>query len=189
MSENMRRAFVAVLLAASTTAVAADETATAVAPDASRTAQDARQAFRAYVQPFIGEWRCRMRGWEDPSHERTREWIQTHRFDWVLRRAFVQETITAPMSGGDKSVIGINMISVDPETSHVLVSAFHYAGPDRQQAWDGELAPNLRQLSGAILERGAVGAQRQKRVLIKWTDDDRWMKRVYARTQTNWEYM
>jgi hypothetical protein len=198
MSGNMRRAFAAVLLAALSTVAAAQEPAVAgaaveppapAAADATRTAQDARQAFRAFVQPFLGEWRCRMRAWEDPSHERTREWVQTHRFEWILRRTFVQETITAPMTAGDKAVVAINMISVDPETSHVLVSTFRYGDADRAQAWDGELAPNLRQLSGSILVRGAVGAQRQKRVLMKWTDDDRWMKRIYARTYTNWEFM
>lgn len=175
-----RRAWLTVLL------LMLSATAGAVDP---RMAQDSRQAFKSFAQPLIGNWDCSLRTWDDRFHERMVETAQKRRFEWVLKGNFLQETVHAVLRGGDTVHIGINLLSVDPETMHVLGSGFDSTTPDRRLTIDAELAPDLRHLSGKIEIRPVSESARAERLDWQWIDAGRTRSRIYSRAPNGREFL
>lgn len=162
--------------------------AAAVAVDP-RVAQDSRQAFKSFAQPLIGNWDCSLRTWDDRFHERMVETVQKRRFEWVLKGNFLQESVHAVLRGGDTIHVGINLLSVDPETMHVLGSGFDATTPDRRLTIDAELAPDLRHLSGKIEIRPASESARAERLDWQWIDGGRTRSRIYSRAPNGREFL
>ncbi|MCQ4165080.1 hypothetical protein [Tahibacter harae] len=155
-----------------------------------RVAQDSRQAFKSFAQPLVGSWDCSLRSWDDRFRERMVETPQKRRFEWVLRGNFLQETVHAVLRGGDTVHVGINLLSVDPETMHILGSGFDAVTPDRRMLLDAELAPDLRHLSGKVQMRpGKEGAEADQRFDWQWTDTDRTRSRLYSRDSNGREFL
>lgn len=154
-----------------------------------RVAQDSRQAFKSFAQPLIGNWDCNLRSWDDRFRERMVETPQKRRFEWVLRGNFLQETIQAVLRGGDTVHVGTNLLSVDPETMHILGSGFDSTTPDRRMTLDAELAPDLRHLSGKVQIRPGKEGADVDRFDWQWTDADRTRSRLYSRDSNGREFL
>lgn len=154
-----------------------------------RVAQDSRQAFKSFATPLIGNWECSLRTWDDRFHERMVETAQKRRFEWVLRGNFLQETVHAVLRGGDTIHVGINLLSVDPETMHVLSSGFDSTTPDRRMTLDAELAPDLRHLSGKVTAVPKNDAAQPQRLDWQWIDQDRTRSRLYSRASNGREFL
>ncbi|MBL8300284.1 MAG: hypothetical protein JNN30_18260 [Rhodanobacteraceae bacterium] len=154
-----------------------------------RVAQDSRQAFKSFAQPLVGNWDCNLRTWDDRFHERMVETVQKRRFEWVLKGNFLQESVHAVLRGGDTIHVGINLLSVDPETMHVLGSGFDATTPDRRATFDAELAPDLRHMSGKIEIRPTDENARAERFDWQWLDDRRTRSRVYSRASNGREFL
>lgn len=155
----------------------------------SQLAQDSRQAFRSFAQPLIGGWECSLRTWDDRFHERMVETVQKRSFEWVLKGNFLQESVYAVLRGGDAVHVGINLLSVDPETMHVLGSGFDAATPDRRLTMDAELAPDLRHLSGNVRTVPKNEAVQAERLDWQWLDEDRTRSRLYSRASNGREFL
>lgn len=155
----------------------------------SRVAQDSRQAFRSFAQPLIGSWECSLRTWDDRFHERMVETAQKRRFEWVLKSNFLQESVYAVLRGGDSAHVGINLLSVDPETMHVLGSGFDAATPDRRMTMDAELAPDLRHLSGTVRIVPKNENAQAERLDWQWLDEGRTRSRLYSRASNGREFL
>jgi hypothetical protein len=175
----LRDGLLALLLAATGTAGAVDP----------RIAQDSRQAFKSFAQPLVGAWDCNLRTWDDRFHERMVETVQKRRFEWVLKGNFLQETIHAVLRGGDTVHVGITLLSVDPETMHVLGSGFDATTPDRRMTLDAELAPDLRHLSGKVEITPQDENARAERLDWQWIEDGRTRARLYSRAQNGREFL
>ena len=154
-----------------------------------RVAQDSRQAFKSFAQPLIGNWDCSLRTWDDRFHERMVETAQKRRFEWVLKGNFLQESVHAVLRGGDTIHVGINLLSVDPETMHVLGSGFDTTTPDRRMTIDAELAPDLRHLSGKVEIRPIDENARAERLDWQWIDEGRTRSRIYSRASNGREFL
>ena len=154
-----------------------------------RVAQDSRQAFKSFAMPLIGSWDCNLRTWDDRFHEKMVETAQKRRFEWVLKGNFLQESVHAVLRGGDTIHVGINLLSVDPETMHVLGSGFDATTPDRRLTIDAELAPDLRHLSGKIEIRPASESARAERLDWQWIDGGRTRSRIYSRAPNGREFL
>ena len=155
-----------------------------------RIAQDSRTAFKSFAQPLIGNWDCNLRTWDDRFHERMTETPQKRRFEWVLKGTFLQENIYAVLRNGETAHVGMNMISVDPETTHILLSGFGAATPDRRMTLDGELAPDLRHLTGRVqLQPATEDGDSPRRLEWQWLDDNRTSARTYARAPNGREFL
>lgn len=154
-----------------------------------RVAQDSRQAFKSFAQPLIGNWDCSLRTWDDRFHERMVETGQKRRFEWVLKGNFLQESIHAVLRGGDTIHVGINLLSVDPETMHILGSGFDATTPDRRMTLDAELAPDLRHLSGKVEIRPTDQNARAERLDWQWLDEGRTRSRLYSRAANGREFL
>lgn len=154
-----------------------------------RVAQDSRQAFKSFAQPLIGNWECNLRTWDDRFHERMVETVQRRRFEWVLKGNFLQESIHAVLRGGDSVHVGINLLSVDPETMHVLGSGFDATTPDRRMTLDAELAPDLRHLSGKVQILPKNEAAQAERLDWQWLDEGRTRSRLYSRASNGREFL
>lgn len=155
-----------------------------------RIAQDSRTAFKGFAQPLIGSWDCNLRTWEDRFHERMVETPQKRRFEWVLKGSFLQENVYAVLRSGELMHVGLNMISVDPETTHILLSGFDATTADRRVTLDGELAPDLRHLAGRVQVLPAVeGGEGPRRLEWQWLDDNRTSARTYARAANGREFL
>lgn len=155
-----------------------------------RIAQDSRTAFKSFAQPLIGSWDCNLRTWEDRFHERMVETPQKRRFEWVLKGNFLQESVYAVLRNGEMVHVGLNMISVDPETTHILLSGFDTTTADRRVTLDGELAPDLRHLTGRVqLLPATEGAEAPRRLEWQWLDDNRTSARTYARAPNGREFL
>lgn len=175
----LRGGLLALLLAATGTAGAVDP----------RIAQDSRQAFKSFAQPLVGTWDCNLRTWDDRFHERMVETVQKRRFEWVLKGNFLQESIHAVLRGGDTVHVGITLLSVDPETMHVLGSGFDATTPDRRMTLDAELAPDLRHLSGKVEITPQDENARAERLDWQWIEDGRTRARLYSRAQNGREFL
>jgi hypothetical protein len=167
------------LLLASTASAAVDP----------RVAQDSRQAFKSFATPLIGSWDCSLRTWDDRFHERMVETTQKRRFEWVLKGNFLQETIHAVLRGGDTVHVGINLLSVDPETMHILASGFDATASDRRMTLDAELAPDLRHLSGKVQILPRNDSAQAERLDWQWLDQDRTRSRLYSRASNGREFL
>ncbi|ODU36194.1 MAG: hypothetical protein BGP24_00575 [Lysobacterales bacterium 69-70] len=154
-----------------------------------RMAQDSRQAFKSFAQPLVGTWDCNLRTWDDRFHERMVETVQKRRFEWVLKGNFLQETIFAVLRGGDTAHVGITLLSVDPETMHVLGSGFEATTPDRRMTLDAELAPDLRHLSGKVEITPQSENARAERLDWQWIEDGRTRSRLYSRAPNGREFL
>lgn len=176
---NRRAGLLLALLSLSTAAGAIDP----------RVAQDSRQAFKSFAQPLIGNWECNQRTWDDRFHERMVETVQKRRFEWVLKGNFLQESVHAVLRGGDTIHVGINLLSVDPETMHVLGSGFDATTPDRRMTIDAELAPDLRHLSGKVEIRPTDENARAERLDWQWIDEGRTRSRIYSRAPNGREFL
>jgi len=154
-----------------------------------RMAQDSRQAFKSFAQPLVGTWDCNLRTWDDRFHERMVETVQKRRFEWVLKGNFLQETIFAVLRGGDTAHVGIALLSVDPETMHVLGSGFEATTPDRRMTLDAELAPDLRHLSGKVEITPQSENARAERLDWQWIEDGRTRSRLYSRAPNGREFL
>lgn len=154
-----------------------------------RVAQDSRQAFKSFATPLIGNWDCNLRTWDDRFHERMVETVQKRRFEWVLKGNFLQETVHAVLRGGDTVHVGINLLSVDPETTHVLASGFDATTPDRRMTLDAELAPDLRHLSGKVQIVPKNEAVQAERLDWQWIDEGRTRSRLYSRASNGREFL
>ncbi|HWU53805.1 MAG TPA: hypothetical protein VN153_13445 [Tahibacter sp.] len=178
-SRWLRGGLLALLLSATTLAGAVDP----------RVAQDSRQAFKSFAQPLIGNWECNLRTWDDRFHERMVETVQKRRFEWVLKGNFLQESVHAVLRGGDTSHVGITLLSVDPETMHVLGSGFDATTPDRRMTLDAELAPDLRHLSGKVEITPQNENARAERLDWQWIEDGRTRSRLYSRASNGREFL
>ena len=154
-----------------------------------RVAQDSRQAFKSFAQPLIGNWDCSLRTWDDRFHERMVETAQKRRFEWVLKGSFLQESVHAVLRGGDTVHVGINLLSVDPETMHVLGSGFDASTPDRSMTLDAELAPDLRHLSGKVQIVPKNETAQAERLDWQWLDQGRTRSRLYSRASNGREFL
>lgn len=155
-----------------------------------RIAQDSRTAFKSFAQPLIGNWDCNLRTWDDRFHERMVETPQKRRFEWALKGNFLQESIYAVLRNGESVHVGLNMISVDPETMHILLSGFDASTPDRRMTLDGELAPDLRHLTGRVqMQPATEGGEPPRRLEWQWLDDNRTSARTYARAPNGREFL
>ncbi|WP_257385065.1 hypothetical protein [Tahibacter caeni] len=175
----LRGGLLALLLSAATLAGAVDP----------RVAQDSRQAFKSFAQPLVGNWECNLRTWDDRFHERMVETVQKRRFEWVLKGNFLQESIYAVLRGGDTTHVGITLLSVDPETMHVLGSGFDATTPDRRMTLDAELAPDLRHLSGKVEITPPNENARAERLDWQWIEDGRTRSRLYSRASNGREFL
>ncbi|TDR43195.1 hypothetical protein DFR29_107207 [Tahibacter aquaticus] len=160
--------------------------ATAVDP---RVAQDSRQAFKSFAMPLIGSWDCNLRTWDDRFHEKMVETVQKRRFEWVLKGNFLQESIYAVLRGGDTVHVGLNLLSVDPETTHILSSGFDANAPDRSLTVDAELAPDLRHLSGKVQMAQKSDSVQPERLDWQWIDEGRIRSRLYSRASNGREFL
>ena len=155
-----------------------------------RIAQDSRTAFKGFAQPLVGSWDCNLRTWEDRFHERMVETQQKRRFEWVLKGNFLQENVYAVLRSGELMHVGLNMISVDPETTRILLSGFDAATADRRLTFEGELAPDLRHLTGRVQVLPATeGGDGPRRLEWQWLDDNRTSARSYARAANGREFL
>lgn len=175
----LRRGLLILLLSAAGIAGAVDP----------RVAQDSRQAFKSFAQPLIGNWECSMRTWDDRFHERMVETVQKRRFEWVLKGNFLQESVHAVLRGGDTVHVGTNLLSVDPETMHVLGSGFDAITPDRRMTLDAELAPDLRHLSGKVQIVPKNETAQAERLDWQWLDEGRTRSRLYSRASNGREFL
>lgn len=178
-SRWLRGGLLALLLSTTTLAGAVDP----------RVAQDSRQAFKSFAQPLIGNWECNLRTWDDRFHERMVETVQKRRFEWVLKGNFLQESVHAVLRGGDTAHVGITLLSVDPETMHVLGSGFDATAPDRRMTLDAELAPDLRHLSGKVEILPQNENARAERLDWQWIEDGRTRSRLYSRASNGREFL
>lgn len=178
-SRWLRGGLLALLLTTTTLAGAVDP----------RVAQDSRQAFKSFAQPLIGSWDCNLRTWDDRFHERMVETVQKRRFEWVLKGNFLQESVHAVLRGGDTVHVGITLLSVDPETMHVLGSGFDATTPDRRMTLDAELAPDLRHLSGKVEITPQNEGARAERLDWQWIEDGRTRSRLYSRASNGREFL
>lgn len=154
-----------------------------------RVAQDSRQAFKSFAMPLIGNWDCTLRTWDDRFHEKMVETAQKRRFEWVLKGNFLQESIYAVLRGGDTVHVGLNLLSVDPETTHILSSGFDAGSPDRSLTLDAELAPDLRHLSGKVQATSKSDSAQPERLDWQWVDDGRIRSRLYSRASNGREFL
>lgn len=154
-----------------------------------RVAQDSRQAFKSFAMPLIGSWDCNLRTWDDRFHEKMVETAQKRRFEWVLKGNFLQESIYAVLRGGDTVHVGLNLLSVDPETTHILSSGFDSSSPDRSLTLDAELAPDLRHLSGKVQATSKSESAQPERLDWQWIDDGRIRSRLYSRASNGREFL
>lgn len=154
-----------------------------------RVAQDSRQAFKSFAMPLIGSWDCNLRTWDDRFHEKMVETAQKRRFEWVLKGNFLQESIYAVLRGGDTVHVGLNLLSVDPETTHILSSGFDSSSPDRSLTLDAELAPDLRHLSGKVQSTVKSDSAQPERLDWQWIDDGRTRSRLYSRASNGREFL
>lgn len=154
-----------------------------------RVAQDSRQAFKSFAMPLIGNWDCTLRTWDDRFHEKMVETAQKRRFEWVLKGNFLQESIYAVLRGGDTVHVGLNLLSVDPETTHILSSGFDSSSPDRSLTLDAELAPDLRHLSGKVQATTKSDSAQPERLDWQWVDDGRTRSRLYSRASNGREFL
>ncbi|UXI69524.1 hypothetical protein [Tahibacter amnicola] len=154
-----------------------------------RLEQDSRQAFKAFASPLVGNWDCSLRTWEDRFHERMVETSQKRRFSWVLGGHFLQESVYAVLRRGELMHVGINLLSVDPTNTHVLVSGFAAGTPDRKVSLDGELAPDFRHLSGRLTVVPRNPEADPQRLEWRWLDDGRTSSRMYARASNGREFL
>lgn len=177
--QRLRSLLWLVLLLASGSALAVDP----------RVAQDSRQAFKSFAMPLIGSWDCNLRTWDDRFHEKMVETVQKRRFEWILKGNFLQESIYAVLRGGDTVHVGLNLISVDPETTHILSSGFDANAPDRSLTVDAELAPDLRHLSGKVQVTPKNDAIQPARLDWQWIDEGRIRSRLYSRASNGREFL
>lgn len=154
-----------------------------------RVAQDSRQAFKSFAMPLIGSWDCNLRTWDDRFHEKMVETAQKRRFEWVLKGNFLQESIYAVLRGGDTVHVGLNLLSVDPETTHILSSGFDATAPDRSMTLDAELAPDLRHLSGKVQTSAKSESVQPERLDWQWIDEGRTRSRLYSRASNGREFL
>lgn len=154
-----------------------------------RVAQDSRQAFKSFAMPLIGSWDCNLRTWDDRFHEKMVETAQKRRFEWVLKGNFLQESIYAVLRGGDTVHVGLNLLSVDPETTHILSSGFDSSSPDRSLTLDAELAPDLRHLRGKVQSTVKSDSAQPERLDWQWIDDGRTRSRLYSRASNGREFL
>ena len=81
------------------------------------------------------------------------------------------------------------MLSVDPETMHVLGSGFDATTPDRRMTLDAELAPDLRHLSGKVEITPQNENARAERLDWQWIEDGRTRSRLYSRASNGREFL
>lgn len=177
--QRLRSLLLLVLLLACGSAMAVDP----------RVAQDSRQAFKSFAMPLIGSWDCNLRTWDDRFHEKMVETVQKRRFEWILKGNFLQESVYAVLRGGDTVHVGLNLLSVDPETTHILSSGFDVNAPDRSLTLDAELAPDLRHLTGKVQVTPKNDAIQPERLDWQWIDEGRIRSRLYSRASNGREFL
>lgn len=114
----------------------------AVAPAAGQNDPQAttrRDAFRAFAQPLVGDWSCRIEEW-GPDGKLVWSDVQKRVFSLTMARHYLEERALLKTPDGREYEGGVHLLTYDPNSERLVQHGFWLPQPDRLFVVDGRIS-------------------------------------------------